>query len=343
MKNRRFVAKCLTLAMVLALLIPAPVAAKSSGGKLPKSVTAYRYQTNTGRWLKDETVSYKYNKKNYPTRIETKSFGSYFLGVPMQASITVETAKYKFKGKTPKSMKLKNTAGVVIDTRKYKKGNLVSSTSKNQYSWTDEDDNGNVIGESTSSTTSTVTIKYSKKGLPTTSAVAYQSASSGSQPYSGVSNYAYTVTQKKGIPSEIKQFETSWVEGTASGTDSPDGTYTYTENGVTETGKDSDVSYNYAKFNKKGFVVEWGRLRVNVATQAATYVPYYKVQYKTKKGKVTQATLIDVDANSQTGVVTKETPSRMFKFKYTKKNASKARYFKMVNTEIGYDSYFNWY
>ena len=52
MKLKRWLSRALVLAMVVALMIPVPVAAKGGSGKLVKSVTVYSLQ-DSGRWEAD--------------------------------------------------------------------------------------------------------------------------------------------------------------------------------------------------------------------------------------------------------------------------------------------------
>ena len=338
MKNKRFIAKILVLAMAFALMIPTPVLAKGGGGKLLKSVTVYSsYNETKGRWDSREKIEFKYDKKNYPKEIKTTDYEIKY-GIPFSASQTVQKAKFKYKGKTPKSMKLKNTAGRLIDTRKYKKGWLTKSS----YSMSGTDDSGVYHSEKNSST-----ISYTKKGLPKAGGYTYNEVD-GTDFYNSSRTVTYTVSQKKGVPKLIKALTTSWNgsdnEGSWSGTQNADGTYTYTSSGgETYSNKEETVDYDYTKFNKKGLVIESGRLEVTVATGAEKYFPSRKVVYKSKKGKVVQATVYNVQTNYQTGVIEKETPRSLYKFKYTKKKASNGRYFRMINTELGYDTYFNWY
>lgn len=309
MKNRRFVAKCLTLAMVLALMIPAPVAAKSSGGgKLLKSVTVYsEWNQSKNRWDEMKKYDYKYNKKNYPTEIKTTRYDLMF-GIPVDATQDVQKAKYKFKGKTPKSMKLKNTAGRLIDTRKYNKKGLLTQRS---YSFGYTDDQGKAYSESEYATYS-----YTKKGLPLASNRSYSETYDGkTESYGGSSTY--TVSQNKGIPSLIIESITS------NGSTTPWMTYT--------------------RFNKKGLATEGGYVEVDSATGVQKFERRWRVEYKSKKGKVTSATEFEAVDWDDNGNVTKEEPVYMYKFKYTKKKASKTRYFKMINDEAGLTHYFNWY
>ena len=309
MKNRRFVAKCLTLAMVLALMIPAPVAAKSSGGGKPlKSVTVYsEWNQSKNRWDDMTKHDYKYNKKNYPTEIKTTRYDLMF-GIPIDATQDVQKAKYKFKGKTPKSMKLKNTAGRLIDTRKYNKKGLLTQTS---YSFSYTDDEGKAYAK-----TENAAYSYTKKGMPLAWSGSRSTTYDGkTSSYSGSSTY--TASQKKGIPSLIIE--------------------SYTENGSTTP------IMTYTRFNKKGLATEGGYVEVDSATGVQKFERGWRVEYKSKKGKVTSATVFETVDMDDNGNVTKEEPVSMYKFKYTKKKASKTRYFKMINDVAGLTDYFNWY
>lgn len=316
MKNRRLIAKLLSLAMIFALMIPAPVAAKSSkGGKLVKSVTEYKYNETKGRWEKDYKYNYTYNKKAYPKEIKTTSYGGYFFGIPTDAEVYVSTTKYKFKGKTPKSMKLKNSAGVVEQVRKYKKGRLTSVTSTSKSSW--DDDKGYEINNGATA------ISYNKKGLAVYSvrnSNGTEVNSYGSESRVGTTATMYTVTHKKGIPSRI--VATSTYNGSTTYSDDPEPS--------TYSGSDID----YTNFNKKGLTIESGY--IDTATQVAK--ANYIIQYKMKKGNVKTATVFMVKDNGTT------VPVRMYSFKYNKTKISKARYFNMINSIVGHhNAFFSWF
>ena len=295
--------------MVLALMIPAPVAAKSSGGgKLLKSVTVYsEWNQSKNRWDDMTKHDYKYNKKNYPTEIKTTRYDLMF-GIPIDATQDVQKAKYKFKGKTPKSMKLKNTAGRLSDTRKYNKKGLLTQTS---YSFSYTDDEGKAYAK-----TENAAYSYTKKGMPLAWSGSRSTTYDGkTSSYSGSSTY--TASQKKGIPSLIIE--------------------SYTENGSTTP------IMTYTRFNKKGLATEGGYVEVDSATGVQKFERGWRVEYKSKKGKVTSATVFETVDMDDNGNVTKEEPVSMYKFKYTKKKASKTRYFKMINDVAGLTDYFNWY
>jgi hypothetical protein len=316
MKNRRLIAKLLSLAMIFALMIPAPVAAKSSkGGKLVKSVTEYRYNETKGRWEKALKTNYTYNKKAYPKEIKDTSYSGYFFGIPTDASVYVYTTKYKFKGKTPKSMKLKNPAGVVEQVRKYKKGRLTNVTSTSKSSW--DDDKGYEINNGATA------ISYNKKGLAVYEAGTSNGTSvyeSGSSASTGTTARMFAVTHKKGIPSRIETTYTSNSTTTYSAGWEPD--------------VESNTSRSYTNFNKKGLTIESGYFDSTTQQPKANYI----IQYKSKKGNVKTATVFMVKDNGTT------VPVRMYSFKYNKTKISKARYFNMINSIVGYhNAFFSWF
>ena len=321
MKRKRWLSRGIVLAMVVALMMPMPVAAKGgkAGGKLVKSVTEYSYRNN--RWEKVSKTAYTYDKKGYPKEITETGFYNHVLGVPMGASNDVSTAKYKYKGGAPKSMKLKNTAGVVTGTYKYKKGRVVSYSHKSMYS--DFDDNNVEVVETT---TSTGTVAYNKKGLATSrtdsSTTTY---SNGKAPESDSKTITYAVTHKKGIPSLIVTTKPVTVYQT-----------TYDDEG-NETGeqKTTEMMSDFTKFDGKGLVVENGYIEKSTGAYKTTCT----VEYTKKKGKVKQAVVYEI--NTVTGA---KTPERMYKFKYDKKKIPAVRYLSMMNSIIGYhDAYFSWY
>lgn len=316
--------------MVVALMVPMPVLAKGkSGGKLVKSVESYSYQPS-GRWKAESKRTFKYDKKKNPVEFGTIDYdGQTFLGVPVGGTKTVTTAKYKYKGKTPKSAKFKNGAGKIASTRKYKKGRVVSmafsqNTSNEDWDWVEAADGTETKvykGDDVSTETSIVNVAYDKKGLATAYASAYARSTTyadGTAPYNSSynTNETYTNVQKKGIPSLIL---TAWTH--VSGT---------------STTPDTDTFYD--KFNSKGLVVESGY----ISKTNGAYIPTTIIQYSMKKGKVSQAVVYDVDAN-EAGAITKTTPETLYKFKYAKTKISKARYFKMVNSFVGANAFFAWY
>ncbi|MBR2674882.1 MAG: hypothetical protein IKE52_05450 [Mogibacterium sp.] len=367
MKKRLFT-KALILVMIMSLAVPMPVfaAKKSKGGKLPKNITYYRY--NHGRWEKSSKTSYTYDKKNYPAEISDTSYGSYFMGIPFSASTREFKAKYKYKGKTPKSMTLKNASGKVEEKRKYdKKGNLTSrSWTENSSSRIGVEVDGTEVGayENITLSSSSNKIKYNKKGLATS--VSWSNAESfthGTDYKENTSDnssgsYSILLTQKKGVPSYVEDTnvtrsssETWWSYAnnafkTITRYNYADGTWSWTgSDGTSSSGKSDILWRGYSKYNKNGFLIEAGEIRIDTATGARVVFPRYRVTYKMKKGLVTQATLYEVDTDANSGIFIRQNPQGQFRFKYDKKlKVSKERYFNMVNSQIGHHGYiFNWY
>ena len=343
MKLKKWLSRALVLAMVVALMIPVPVAAKGGGGKLVKSVTVYDYKTS-GRWEADYQTAYKYDKKNNPVELTTTNYYGHFLGVPTRGSKSVSTVKYKYKGKSPKSAKVKDGAGKVTSTRKYSKGRVVGITSANATSeettqYDSATDTYVFKGDNITSTATNKTASYDKYGLATSYSYAYsqneQSASGATSADSDNETHFYTITQKKGVPSMIIDSEASgyaWsnASGSSSYQENADGTWTSTYNGVVESGKDTVLTQGYATFNAKGLVVEEGTITTDTTTGKQKVRPSKRYEYAMKKGKVTQAVKFSLTTNAD-GVVTKATPTQMYKFKYAKAKASKVRYLSMIN------------
>jgi hypothetical protein len=169
MKLKRWLSRALVIAMVVALMIPVPVAAKGGGGKLVKSVTEYSMRDN-GNWRAESKTTYTYDKKNYPVEIGEIEYSSYFLGMPVGGTKSVETVKYKYKGKSPKSAKVKDGSGNIVQTRKYKKGRVVSLANTRLTSTENYDYSGDkpvYRGENTRSKVWNETVSYNKYGLAT--------------------------------------------------------------------------------------------------------------------------------------------------------------------------------
>ena len=316
MKLKRWLSRGIVLAMVVALMVPMPVAAKGkAGGKLVKSVTYYSPEDGGG-WTATSKVAYDYGKKNLPKAITTTSYTKHFLGVPVGGES--ETVTVKYKGKTAKSY---DSAKFLTGKRTYKKGKVVSYTSDNKTSEKKEK-NGAYVDFATF--TATVGhISYFKNGLRKASDKTFAYQDSANASYSYTSNDVYAWVQKKGVPSMM--YKTSVLNGTAmmyDEDDNPIGQTTYTNE--PETG--------YAIFNTKGLTIESGKVvdGKNVAK--------YAIQYTMKKGKVDTAVVYSVDEKG-----TPE-PVSMMKFKYTKKSVSKTGYLNMMNSLVGHNNgAFRWY
>jgi hypothetical protein len=297
--------------MVVALMIPMPVAAKSSaGGKLVKSVTTYGVdKTGQGWEFSDyytDKVTYKYGKKNTPTEITYTNYTTY-LGVPVAGSST--TTKIKYKGKTAKEY---DTAGFVNSKTTFKKGNAVSWSW--EYKWSEKRKNaaGAVI-DWANQDASIGHASYFKNGLMKAQDRTDAGVNSDNDSYTYTENSVYSWTQKKGVPSLMYA--------------------TTVENGKDDWGRtyDGTPSTKYAVFNTKGLVVEEGYVvdGKNVPDKAYTYTM--------KKGKVDTVVVYDVDPETK-----QPTPEKMMKFKYTNKSVSKTFNLKMMNSLVGCDA-FRWF
>lgn len=83
-------------AVMVVMLMPAPVMAASSGGMLLKNVKQYSYNTTAKKYKLYSKTSYTY-EKGYPVEYNTINYSG--------DSQNVNTVKYKFKKKLPKSAK----------------------------------------------------------------------------------------------------------------------------------------------------------------------------------------------------------------------------------------------
>lgn len=354
MKLKRWLSRALVLAMVVALMIPVPVAAKGGGGKLVKSVKVYSMR-NSGRWQAESQVNYKYDKKGYPVEIANTDYTQWFLGVPVGGSKSVSTVKYKYKGKTPKSAKIKDGSGNVTQVRKYKKGRVVSIANTRLSSTEAYDYSGDTPvfkGDNVRSSAWTETVSYNKYGLVTGTV---STSNQASTPVVGTASTSqetsvltYALTQKKGVPSLLIR-DASSSGSSASGTEThswqenADGTYTYVDNGVVDTGKSDYIYKSYAVFDGKGLVIEDGVYEYNTKTGIQIPYPSHRYTYASKKGKVTQAIVYDLETNAQ-GVVTKTTATTMYEFKYAKTKAAKVRYLSMINSFVNEGAgFFPWF
>lgn len=305
MKLKAWISKSIVLAMVLALMVPMPVAAKSSksGGKLVKSVTEYTYNTDKGNWSLNSRTSYTYDKKKNPKEIKETYFYNEFLGIPTDASSEILTAKYKYKGKTPKSMKLVNEAGRVKASYAYKGGKAVSGS----FEYNASTDENNKVHMSTG----TFSASFAKNGLAT-GFYGTDVEQNDNQATSYVRNMTFTNTQKKGIPSLI-------ISNVA---------YADSDDPLATSGA------AYSKFDKKGLGIECGNVDLKTGAPKAEYV----AQYTVKKGVVKQAVVYHIGENGA------PTPVKMYKFSYTKTKISKSRYLSMINDIVDcHYSHFSWY
>ena len=334
-RMKSLLTKALILAMVICLLIPMPVAAKSKAkdGKLLKSVTYYDYNDSRKGFDKNQKTEYTYDKKNNPSEIKTTNFTTRW-GIPWSASFTIDKPKYKYKGSTAKTMKLKNSVGRVVDSRKYSKGKLKSSSWTNNYKKANGgyyNSNGKesmTYNKKGFATKRVYSYNYSEKTVYTNSSGAVTSTYSDNS--SGTRITTYTITQKKKIPSFILASQMSSSKWSDSDGDS--GSYS-----------SSEPDLYYTKFNKRGFVTESGYISVNSVTKAQTYHPEYKVKYKTKKGVIVKATVYSLTTN-ESGTITKSVPESMYKFKYIKTKINPQRYYNMLNSIIGvHNAVFSWY
>lgn len=323
MKLKRWLSRGIVLAMVVALMVPMPVAAKSSkaGGKLVKTVTYYHWNANGNRWEKGSKVDFTYDKKGNPVKVDDTSYGNHFLGVPTAQSTETSTAKFKYKGKSLKSMKERNEAKSVIETRKYKGGKAVNvmSTKYDSEFIAQGVEKVTVTDENTAYT-------YNKNGLVvSTLSTVNKTYNDGTKPGVRYDAMNYAVTESKGVPSLIQA-----IDGGSSWSDA-DG-----------AGQEAAVTYpdDYSLFNGKGLVIEEGYYKDD---KAAAHEAYRWVEYTMKKGKVTQAVVYANVWDEEKGVAVKQPLSRIT-FKYAKKSISKVRYLSMINDLVGtWNSEFNWY
>ena len=96
-------------------------------------------------------------------------------------------------------------------------------------------------------------------------------------------------------------------------------------------------------FNGKGFVIENGQYKIDTKTGVQVPLPRERFDYVTKKGKVTQIVVYDLQTNDQ-GVVTKTTATTMYEFKYAKTKAAKVRYLSMINSFVNEGAgFFPWF
>lgn len=304
---KKWLSRGIVLAMVMALMIPAPVLAKSGkgGGKLVKSVTYYEPEDGGG-WHIEGKKSFTYGKKNTPSTVTDTGYTTY-LGIPVAGESQTYNIKYKGKKAT-----IYDSAGFVSAKETYKGRNLVSWSSDSKSSHKEQKDDGTWY-DWASFSASVGNATYFKNGLMKSQNVTRTGLNSDNDSYAYTDSSVYAWTQKKGVPS-MMYCTSVW-------------------NGKNEDGRTGDGTpgTNYAIFNAKGFVVESGYVweGKNYPTMAFTYTM--------KKGKVDTVVAYFVD--DETG---QPTPTGMMKFKYTKKSISKAYNLRMINSLVGCDG-FKWF
>lgn len=321
---KKWLSRGIVLAMVVAMMVPAPVLAKSSksGGKLIKEVTYYsysnghdeKYGTADDKYVPESKTTYKYDKKKNPSEAKTIYYNSYFLNVPVSGSLSVETYKYKYKGKNPVSMKAKNEVGFVMETKKYKKGKAVSYSGVSGL----RTEAGTDGVERESCTKYGGSIAYAKNGLPKASCYVDSDIADGAYAGGYESNTVLFTVQKKGIPSYM------FASGNWKLLD---------KDGKVESQNMGDGSGYYATFNKKGLVVQEG----SYDASTNKYEPEYTYQYVMKKGNVAQAIKFRVTDGKEEAV-------GKYVFKYNKTKISKQRYMNMINENVECGLHcFSWY
>lgn len=303
MKLKRWLSRGIVLAMVVALMVPMPVAAKSSaGGKLVKSVETYYISDDGAKWIPSSKTTYTYDKKNNPKEEKTLNYTRLiFDTVPISGDVDTTTFKYKYKGKTPKSLKKMNEVGRVVESRQYSKGKVVKkftdsvNINKNEAgAWVDN------------STHSLSAFAYDKSGLATVASYVDSYNQDSAPDGSSEANYTFFTTQKKGIPSYIFR---SFASGKSTAKDG------------TVTPFPAEKSGAYETYNGKGLTVQSGWYDAETGKYEASNT----IQYVMKKGKVAEAIVFSFEDG-------KEKPVAKYVFKYNKTSVSKARYMNMINS-----------
>jgi hypothetical protein len=258
---KKWLSRGIVLAMIIAMMVPMPVAAASGkGAKQIKSVERYSY-TDTGVLRLREKAAYKYDSKGNVEEVQTSSGFSYFGPIAYGGTTTSVKYENKYKGKTLKSVTQKDAAGNVAYKGTYKKGNMVKAVSSN---FVDEKGTvGNWVE----------TISYNKKDLPT---VAVSSFARSDGTYSWTETDTFALSTKKGL---VRSAVIAEVYTTKSGT----------------TTYQSPVYRSYAYYNDKGLVTEVGSFN-----DKGVAVPETRFAYQMKKGRVAMATTINYDSTKGT-------------------------------------------
>jgi hypothetical protein len=180
---KKWLSRGIVLAMIIAMMVPMPVAAASGkGAKQIKSVERYSY-TDTGILRLRAKKAYKYDSKGNVEEIQTSDGFSYFGPIAYGGTTTSVKFENKYKGKTLKSVTEKDAAGNVRYKETYKKGYCVKAT---QTSFVDDKGTvGNWVAN------------YSyKKGFASAAVESFARSDGG---YSWTDSYTYALNTKKGL------------------------------------------------------------------------------------------------------------------------------------------------
>jgi hypothetical protein len=259
---KKWLSRGIVLAMIIAMMVPMPVAAASGKGtKQIKSYERYSYNANGVLQLR-EKVAYKYDSKGNVEETQISDGFSYFGPIAYGGTTTSVKFENKYKGKTLKSVTQKDAAGNVYRKETYKKGNMVKATETN---FVDEKGTvGNYV----------VSVSYNKKDLPTALVGSFARSDAA---YSWTSTETFAFSTKKGLvrAANIAEVFTS---------KSSDGT-SYT----------SPVYRSYAYYNDKGLVTETGTYNTK-----GVAVPSQRYAYQMKKGRAVMATVLNYDPEKGT-------------------------------------------
>lgn len=309
---KKWLSRALVLAMIVAMMVPMPVAAakSSGGGKLVASVTYYDVDATGQGWDIQSKTSYKYGNGNMPTEITRTWYTDKFLGVPVGGSSSTQKIKY-----SKKSEKRYDSAGFLSGKAALKGGKVVSYSEDNKTSRKRTKADGTVYDFAEFSA-EVGHASYFKNGLAKATDGTWSYQDSDNISYAYTNNSVFAWTQKNGVPSMMYR-TTVW---NGKGYDFEEEEY-YNFDGTPST--------DYAVFNSKGLVIEAG------SVENGKNVPDTAITYTMKKGKVDTAVIYSVN---EKGV---PQPQAMLKFKYTKKSVSKAFNLRMMNDLIEYGNEFN--
>jgi hypothetical protein len=236
---KKWLSRGLVLAMIVAMMIPMPVAAKAKsdkGGKVVKTVSTWAYDNTAKKYVPVSKTSYQYDKKGNLTE-KKKAYLDSFMGVLPYANWTsVTTYKNKYKGNSLKKSTATDANGTIVGVYNYKKGQLKTS---NEVSFLNDSMRMDVAA----------TYQYNKKGYKTL--VYGSTAYTNETPFTWAQGYSWTM--KKGLPYVVGKTSTS------------------TYKGVT-----TPNTPQYAICNDKGLVIESGEIVNGVVTPHAQYAYAYK-------------------------------------------------------------------
>jgi hypothetical protein len=176
--KKRVLSLATIFAVMVVMLMPAPVMAASSGGNLLSNVKCYNYDTGTKKYRLYSETDYVY-EKGYPTEVSTTNYAV--------GDLDYSKVKYKMSKGLPKTAKHYNEINIKDENWTYTKGlrtKVVRKLAFYRIKWTE-------------------TFKYSK-GFVTSYKNEYYSKDPGSAAITSTYTCSYKYVMSKGLPKTME-------------------------------------------------------------------------------------------------------------------------------------------